>query len=200
MREYQQMVGKTPKRKEHIAKMAINVFSAKGYKESSLQDIAIKGKLSKAGIYHYFKSKTDLLSYILLQNTDNGFRKLEECLEITVQKQLKPQQAFEQLVRTYADAILSNQKVSLLVLRERHQIVGENKKILTEKERAIFRLLRDSLKQVPKRKKKININLMSFQIMSMIHWMGYWYDPKGTLSKREAVDQTMSVIFTGILE
>jgi hypothetical protein len=36
--------------------------------------------------------------------------------------------------------------------------------------------------------------------MSMIHWMGYWYDPKGTLSRRGVVDQMMSVIFTGILE
>ncbi len=53
-------------KKDYIAKKAIDVFSALGYKESSLQDIATKGKFSKAGIYHYFKSKSELLSYILL--------------------------------------------------------------------------------------------------------------------------------------
>lgn len=195
------MVGdKLDKKRKFIAKIAVDVFFAKGYKESSLQDIATKGKLSKAGIYHYFKSKTDLLSYILLRNTDKGFQLLEECLEMTIQEELEPLQSFEKLIRTYADSMLSNLKFSLLVLRERHQISGANKKILTDKERAIFRLLRNKLKQVPNRNKNVNINLMSFQIMSMIHWMGYWYDPKGRLSKAEAIDQTMTVIFNGILE
>jgi hypothetical protein len=118
---------------------------------------------------------------------------------MTVREQLTPLQSFEKLIRLYAEEILNKHKIGLLILRERHQLAGTNKKILTEKERAIFRLLRDKLKQVPNRKKKINVNLMSFQIMSMIHWMGYWFNPKGTLSKREIIDQTMSVIFTGIL-
>jgi hypothetical protein len=118
---------------------------------------------------------------------------------MTVREQLTPLQSFEKLIKLYAEEILNKHKIGLLILRERHQLAGTNKKILTEKERAIFRLLRDKLKQVPNRKKKINVNLMSFQIMSMIHWMGYWFNPKGTLSKREIIDQTMSVIFTGIL-
>jgi AcrR family transcriptional regulator len=190
---------KLDKKKDFIAKIAIDVFFAKGYKESSLQDIANKGKLSKAGIYHYFKSKSDLISYILLRQTNSGLQRLEDCLEMTVREQLTPLQSFEKLIKLYAEEILNKHKIGLLILRERHQLAGTNKKILTEKERAIFRLLRDKLKQVPNRKKKINVNLMSFQIMSMIHWMGYWFNPKGTLSKREIIDQTMSVIFTGIL-
>lgn len=191
---------KRDKKREFIAKIAVDVFSTKGYKESSLQDIASKGKLSKAGIYHYFKSKSDLLFYILLKQTNHGLQLLEDCLAMTVREQLTPLLSFEKLIRLYTEEILDKHKIALLILRERHQLVGTNKKILTEKERAIFRLLRDNLKQVPNRKKKINVNLMSFQIMSMIHWMGYWYDPKGTLSKRGVVDQMMSVIFTGILE
>jgi AcrR family transcriptional regulator len=191
---------KRDKKREFIAKIAVDVFSTKGYKESSLQDIASKGKLSKAGIYHYFKSKSDLLFYILLKQTNHGLQLLEDCLAMTVREQLTPLLSFEKLIRLYTEEILDKHKIALLILRERHQLVGTNKKILTEKERAIFRLLRDNLKQVPNRKKKINVNLMSFQIMSMIHWMGYWYDPKGTLSRRGVVDQMMSVIFTGILE
>jgi AcrR family transcriptional regulator len=191
---------KLDKKKEFIAKIAIDVFFAKGYKESSLKDIATKGKLSKAGIYYYFKSKSDLLFYILLHQTDSGLQQLEGCLEMTVRERLAPLQSFEKLIRLYIEELLNKHKISLVILRERHQITGTNKKILTQKERAIFRLLRNKLNQVPNRKKKININLMSFQIMSMIHWMGYWFDPKGTLSKKEAIDQTISVIFTGILD
>ncbi|NMD04239.1 MAG: helix-turn-helix transcriptional regulator, partial [Deltaproteobacteria bacterium] len=42
-------------KKDYIAKVAVDVFFQKGYKESSLEDISNKGKISKAGIYHYFK-------------------------------------------------------------------------------------------------------------------------------------------------
>ena len=186
-------------KKDYIAKKAIDVFSALGYKESSLQDIATKGKFSKAGIYHYFKSKSELLSYILLSNTDSFFNRLEKSLASALKERLNPQETFEKLIRTYADELLSNIKVSLLILRERHQLTGAKKKILTEKERAIFRLIRDRLKHVPERNTKININLASFQIMSMIHWMGYWFDSKGPLSEREALRQMIKIIFKGVL-
>ena len=187
-------------KKDYIAKKAIDVFSALGYKESSLKDIATKGKFSKAGIYHYFKSKSELLSYILLSNTDSFFNRLEKSLDSALKERLNPQKTFEKLIRTYADELLSNIKVSLLILRERHQLTGAKKKILTEKERAIFRLIRDRLKHVPERNTKININLASFQIMSMIHWMGYWFDERGTISKKEAINQTIHLAFHGILK
>lgn len=187
-------------KKDFIAKVAIDVFFANGYKESSLQDIASKAKLSKAGIYHYFKSKSDLLFYILLKQTNHGLQILEDCLAMAVREQLTPLLSFEKLIRLYIEEMLDKHKIALLILRERHQIVAANKRLLTEKERAIFRLLRNRLEQVPNRKANINLNLMSFQIMSMIHWMGYWYDPKGSLSKREVIDQTVSIIFSGILK
>jgi len=82
-------------KKDYIAKKAIDVFSALGYKESSLQDIATKGKFSKAGIYHYFKSKSELLSYILLSNTDSFFNRLEKSLASALKERLNPQETFK---------------------------------------------------------------------------------------------------------
>jgi len=36
--------------------------------------------------------------------------------------------------------------------------------------------------------------------MSVIHWMGYWYDEKGSLSKQEPINQAIHLIFHGILK
>ena len=35
--------------------------------------------------------------------------------------------------------------------------------------------------------------------MSMIQWMGYWFDDKGPLSNDETTDQIINVILHGIL-
>lgn len=185
--------------KNYIAKLAGEIFFAKGFKESSLQDVSIKGNISKAGIYHYFKAKEDILSYILFQNTDDGIRALNESLIKSKEGQASPRESLRELIKTYAAHLLKNRKTSLLVLRERHQLSGKSRKILREKERTLFMLLRDQLLGVLDINRTVDPSLITFHILSSIHWMGYWFDEKGPLSKSEAIDQTIDIICNGIL-
>jgi hypothetical protein len=53
------------KKMNSIAKVGAELFSKKGFAETSMQDIAAASRLSKGGIYHYFSSKTEILYYIL---------------------------------------------------------------------------------------------------------------------------------------
>lgn len=186
-------------KREHIAKIAVNVFFAKGYKESSLQDISIKGHISKAGIYHYFKTKEDILSYILFNYTEMGIKTLKETLEANKEKGLDDRQSVVELIKTYATYLLKNRKNSLLVLRERHQFGEKNRKLLHQQERAIFLLFKNELKKVPNLNTGINLSLMSFEMISMIHWMGYWLKADGDLTQAEAINQGTDIFFNGIL-
>ncbi|MBP2643331.1 MAG: ttgR [Firmicutes bacterium] len=49
-------------RKDEIIKIALRLFLSRGYRNVSLNDIAEELRITKGGIYHYFKSKEDLLS------------------------------------------------------------------------------------------------------------------------------------------
>jgi AcrR family transcriptional regulator len=187
-------------KKEYIAKIACEVFASKGYKESSLQDVSIKGNISKAGIYHYFKTKEDILAYVLLRSAECSTEALMQCLKVAGEKQLNPKETVEAISATYANYLLENPEISQVVLRDRHQLRGDNKKALLEKEKGIFQIFRNQLRKLPNINHKININLISFHIISMVHWMGYWFDGKGSLLKNEAIDQTVRIIFDGILE
>ncbi|MDO9516364.1 MAG: TetR family transcriptional regulator [Syntrophales bacterium] len=186
-------------KKSFIAKIAGEIFFDKGFKESSLHDISIKGNISKAGIYHYFKAKEDILSYILFQNTEYGIQALEDSLKKSEGQHLPPQESLRELLKTYAAALLKNRKNSLLVLRERHQLSGKSRQTLQDKERALFQLLKNQLRTASNINRAIDVNLVSFHILSSIHWMGYWFDEKGSISKAEAIDQTITIIFNGIL-
>jgi AcrR family transcriptional regulator len=187
-------------KKEYIAKIAGDVFFIRGYKEASLQDISVKGKISKAGIYHYYKTKENILSHLMLGHADGLINALMQCLRMAEEKKLNPQESFEALGKKYVSYLLKNRKISLVVLRDRHQLTGKEKKKLIEKERAIFEIFRSKLREIPNLNKRMNINLMSFQVISAAHWMGYWFDSKGPLSEKEAVDQMMKIIFNGELD
>lgn len=188
------------KKKEYIAKVARDVFFAKGYKAASLQDISAKGKISKAGIYHYFKSKGDILSYVLLTYADCIIEALQECLRTAEERKMNRRESLEALIKTYARGLLRNKKCSLIVLRDRHQLTTKERNRLIEKERTIFHILRSKLQDIGEINKKIDINLMSFQIISMAHWTGYWFDSAGPLSESEAMDQMVDIILKGILD
>ena len=165
-----------------------------------MHDISVKGNISKAGIYHYFKAKEDILSYILLQNTEHGIKVLQKSLKKSEERQLPPQESLKEFIKAYAFYLLKNRRNSLLVLRERHQLSGKSAKALREEERELFLLLKNQLLSSTYINRIIDVNLISFSILSSIHWMGYWFDESGPISKDESIDQLMHIIFNGILD
>lgn len=56
---------KTTASKERIMDIALKLFIRKGYRGTSLSDIAGQAGLTKGGIYHYFTSKEDLYQQVL---------------------------------------------------------------------------------------------------------------------------------------
>ncbi len=53
----------------NILAAAVRLFATRGYHETSMREIAGGCGLTKASIYHYFKSKDELLLVILDQQT-----------------------------------------------------------------------------------------------------------------------------------
>ena len=187
-------------RKEFISKVASKVFSEKGYQVASLQDIAMGAEISKAGVYHYFKSKNDILAYILIRNSDIFLEKLKRSIKESKEKVLTPQDTFKRLIMAYAQHINIDKDKRQIVLRERHQLSGKYKKELFRREQAIFRLLRHELQEIPDLEQKINVNVISFLFISMSHWLGYWYKEGKGLDINNIIDQNIQIIMHGILK
>ena len=195
------MFGKTfDEKRKYLANIAGEVFFEKGYKESSLYDVSKKGKISKAGIYHYFKAKEDILAYILLTNTKTGVNALNECIDECARNGLPQDEAFKRLVRVYARFLLKNRKTSALVLRERHQLTGENRTKLLKMEREIFNIFRSQLEKIPYLNNTYNPSAVSFLLIAMNHWMGYWFKDSGKCSWEVLVDQNIDLIFNGLMK
>ncbi|NLM83397.1 MAG: helix-turn-helix transcriptional regulator, partial [Clostridiales bacterium] len=51
--------------KERIVGAAVRLFSRKGYDATRVSDIAGAAKVNKALIYYYFKSKEDILDFMI---------------------------------------------------------------------------------------------------------------------------------------
>jgi AcrR family transcriptional regulator len=187
-------------KKNLIAEVAATVFSKKGYATASLQDVALKASISKAGLYHYFKSTEELLSYIILRNTDIFLDILRASITESSEKKLLPKESLKNLIQVYARYLNHDKDLRLIVLRERHQLSSEYKKELFKREQEIFRLLRDELQKILDLEKDLDPNVITFLFISMSHWLGYWFREGGKLDMNEIIDQSIWAIFHGMLK
>src|SRR5215813_109828 len=85
------MSGVTPKRlgrlpravnqRERIMHEAAMLFGRSGFDASSLSDLSVETGISKAGIYHYFKTKQDVYDAIILKALQELFEYVSAAVE-----------------------------------------------------------------------------------------------------------------------
>ena len=63
-----------------LIKIAFELFIAKGYENTSIQDIIRAAKISKGAMYHYFTSKEDILDAVLNYIIDLDVKRLKPML------------------------------------------------------------------------------------------------------------------------
>lgn len=65
-------------RKKEILAAAANLFARKGYRETTLEDIAAEAEFGIGTLYNYFASKEDIFKSILKQQFEEGIERISE--------------------------------------------------------------------------------------------------------------------------
>src|ERR1043165_2174474 len=125
-------MARTPKgvedRREQIIESALRVFAQKGFDKATNKDIAQEASITPGLIYHYFKSKEELLKSALEGNApDQLFRSnLAQLQELSPDKMLRfvgqqlltmaESERFVQLVSIYLPEMIHNPGIAPLGL------------------------------------------------------------------------------------
>src|SRR5262245_4100511 len=102
-------------RREQILEAATSIFAASSYRNTDLQEIADRVKLSKAALYNYFASKEKLF----LAAVDRGLTRLHEHVNASGADEDDPLANFAQRVAAYLAYFRANPDVVELLLQER---------------------------------------------------------------------------------
>ncbi len=169
-------------KRRKILEHAARIFAKKGYEKASLEEIAARLKLSKASLYHYIKSKDEVLYLIQMEALEEILAAFEKDLKPSD----KPAVKLEKLVTAYINTI--TQKHIIGALRQQELI-------LPKKWRTKIICLRDKLDS--KIQTIIQEGLESGQFRALDWKMSYmaaigalngvlrWYSPQGRLSAKE---------------
>ncbi len=156
------------------------LFAKNGYHNTSMRDLAGAMNTSLAGLYHYFKTKEELLFLISQYSFDSVVRSLDERLQSTT----NPSEQLHILVQNHLQFFVANLDAMKVLAHESDSLTGDNFRIINEQKKAYVHRLELILLEIhrgPSRKKSVrmteDIKLAALYLFGMMNWTYTWYNP-----------------------
>ena len=191
-----------PNRLNQIYYVAAKIFCDKGYDATSMSDIADAVGITKAGIYHYVKSKQDLLFAIM----NFGMDRLEIQVITPARAVTDAEQRLRAILRNHALLIIEGSRPEgyspLTVLNdEMAGLTPAHRRKVQLRKRGYLDLLRDTLRQLKDegKLKDVDATVAAFSLFGMLLWLSRWYKPDGRLTGEEVASEIEKIAFGGLL-
>ena len=182
-------------RAKKIGKVAARLFSRKGFLETTMDEIAAAAKTSKGGMYYYFKSKTEVLYFVLSNYMDLVIGDLEQDLSHIKESEAKLKFIISRHIELYSNKLFE----AKVLLHDAHCLPAKYFKVITEKERKYFQIVSEVLPDffsnpIPKGEQIA----ITFTLFGMCNWIYSWYEPKGSVTPQKLSDLIHDIFLKGL--
>src|SRR2546421_10269044 len=183
---------------ELILRTAARIFAEKSYHSTSMRDISRATGVSLAGLYHYCKSKEELL--FLIQ--DHCFGRVLERLEQRTKGINDPFEKLRIFIDNHLSFFAANMAEMKVLSHEAESLAGDlHKRVSTKKER-YARVARRILREIADQERTnvgIDLTVATYALFGMMNWIYNWYDPRGKLSVNQLVDNITRLFLAGFV-
>ena len=175
-----------------ILEAAVVVFSRNGYRATSMNDIAAGVGLSKPTLYHYVRTKQDLLVGIYEQVLDESLASARAIVAAAP----TPLEAVRALVVERVAYTCEHQDLLKICFEEESELPDDLAEPILERRRAFEAVVLGAVEahlsevglQVP-----IPPKVLVNTVLGAANWVYKWYSPSGPLSPRELGEQVAAV-------
>lgn len=183
---------------EFILRTAASIFAEKSYHSTSMRDISRATKISLAGLYHYCKSKEELL--FLIQ--DNCFGHVLERLEDLLRTENDPLQRLRLFIDNHLRFFAANMAEMKVLSHEADSLAGDLHDHVSSKKQKYTQLARKLLADLQRRepdKAQTDLTIATYGLFGMMNWIYNWYDPQAKLKVGDLVDNVFCLFVNGFL-
>ncbi|HEV7842904.1 MAG TPA: TetR/AcrR family transcriptional regulator, partial [Pyrinomonadaceae bacterium] len=129
---------------EFILRTSARIFAEKGYHSTSMRDISRETQVSLSGLYHYCKSKEELL--FLIQ--DNCFGRVHERLAERLKEASEAVEKLRIVIENHLSFFAANMAEMKVLSHEADSLAGEMYHHVSGKKQQYTRLVRQILTEV----------------------------------------------------
>lgn len=161
-------------RLEEVLQSAANIFFAKGFHATSIEDVARDVGMLKGSLYYYIKSKDDLLFQLLLAGIEDSDAYIAQHID----SEGDPLEQLERAIRAQIDYIIKNRVQFGLFLHEFDSLSGKRQhrliSVMSRYNSRFVELVRRGQEQgkIIPGEPWVIVN----GILGMCNWLYRWYD------------------------
>lgn len=183
-------------RLEEVLQSAANIFFAKGFHASSIEDVARDVGMLKGSLYYYIKSKDDLLFQLLLAGIEDG----DAFIARQIDPAGDPLEQLERAIRAQIDYIIQNKVPFGLFLHEFDSLSGKRQhKLISVMSRYNSRFV-ELVRHGQQQGQLISGEpwLIVNGILGMCNWLYRWYDTDHVSGPEQIKQVFLRMILSGI--
>jgi len=179
-------------RVEEVVEVALRLFPERGYDNTPMSLIAKRLGLTKAGLYHHFASKEDLLFLVHKTAMERGLKPVFAAAA----RESDPERRLQVFLYEHA-RMLALDPTAMLLIREARRLSPKHLQDIKKTWRRGFDVVRDAITELQQQRRcraDVEATFAAFAGIGMASWIAYWFDPARPESA-ETVAKTMTGIF-----
>lgn len=183
--------------REEMLRVAAELFHAKGFERSTMDDVARQLGLLKGSLYYYFDSKQEILDEILLIPRQRFLRLLQRIASARISPAEKLRRAIAAFVTSF-DIAYPAMSVAVYERFDRSAKQGERVRALRREVQELFEyIVQEGVDSGLFRTK--DVKMATFAIAGMCNWLSTWYEKGGRLSSEQIADVFADLVLGGLL-
>jgi AcrR family transcriptional regulator len=188
----------TPTRRDELLALAARLFAERGFRATTVRDIADAAGILSGSLYHHFDSKESMVDEILTTFQERLFGRYEEIVAAgrgpreTLEAVVIA--SFESIDRNHAEAAIYQNEAKYLAQFERFAYLNERNRQLRKLWAGI---LQDGVRAGVFRA-DLDVELVYRFIRDTVWVAVHWYRPGGELSAEQVARQYLRILLDGI--
>lgn len=185
-----------------ILETARAVFSEKGYEHATTREIAERAGIAKGLLYYHFKSKEEMLFRLCLRAADDLIGAMRDAVQRNREAGGSLRDRVVNIALRYARSYLGAKDFNKILFHDLDYLRGEWRETIVAKQTENVHLLRDYLQELQGvgELRDRDPTVLTFSLVSSIHWLFFWYKPSGPLTLEQVVGQIADTFLFGAAE
>ncbi len=185
-------------RREQILQAAQKLFADQGFRETNLGDVATQLGFRRQAVYHYFRSKEEILYELI----DRAGQAVVASAQPTLEAGIPPAEKLAEVVRNHVRQLLANADIFRIQFSELGKLTGDRADALRQDIVAYVRRIAGVIEAGQKDGTFVDIPPMTqaLLILGMCNGTTEWYSgTRSQLSIDEVADYAARMALRGVL-
>ncbi len=181
--------------KDAILDLAQELFSRKGYRNTSLRDLTTTFDVSRPAIYYYFKNKMEILAEL----HSKGFMENQEQIDGITASDLSTRGKLRKILEIHARTIANHTKRHKVFFLEERELPDDLRKVIKARRKDYLnksiKLYEQGVREgvFKSLDPKLAVNLL----FGACNWLIMWYSDKEGADQESVVQTLMTIVCEG---